>query len=67
MVEYQPINELVNQISVDTWDVLRLIKQRRPAMMLSELIDYSTRASQQPQRQEPRSPANEPDNRGART
>jgi hypothetical protein len=67
MVDYQPINELVKQIPVDTWDVLRLIKQRRPAMMLSELIDYRTRASQQPQCQEPRSPTNEPDNPGVST
>ena len=39
MINYQPIAALVNQISVDTWDVLRQIKDRRPAMMLSELID----------------------------
>jgi hypothetical protein len=30
MVNYQPIAALVNQISVDTWDVLRQIKDRRP-------------------------------------
>ena len=64
MVDYQTIAELVNQISVDTWDVLRQITQRRPAMMLSELIDCKTRASQQPERQEPRSPTNEPINPG---
>jgi hypothetical protein len=46
MVNYQPIAALVTQISVDTWDVLRQIKERRPAMMLSELIDCRTRASQ---------------------
>jgi hypothetical protein len=34
MVNYQTIAALVNQIPVDTWDVLREIKQRRPAMML---------------------------------
>jgi hypothetical protein len=28
MVNYQPITALVNQISVDTWDVLRQIKER---------------------------------------
>jgi hypothetical protein len=60
MIDYQTIAELVNQISVDTWDVLRQIARRRPAMMLSELIDCKTRASQQPERQEPRSPTNEP-------
>jgi hypothetical protein len=64
MVDYQTIAELVNQISVDTWHVLREITQRRPAMMLSELIDRKTRASQQAERQEPRSPTNEPINPG---
>jgi hypothetical protein len=39
MVNYQTIAALVNQIPADTWDVLREIKERRPAMMLSELID----------------------------
>ena len=34
MVNYQSIAALVAQISVDTWDVLRQIKERRPAMML---------------------------------
>jgi hypothetical protein len=37
MVNYQTIAALVNQIPSDTWDVLREIKERRPAMMLSEL------------------------------
>ena len=45
-MNYQTIAELVSQIPVDTWNVLREIKQRRPAMMLSELIDYSKRVSQ---------------------
>ena len=45
MVDYQAIAELVSQIPVDTWNLLREIKQRRPAMMLSELIDYSKRAA----------------------
>ena len=39
MVDYQTIAELVRQIPVDTWNLLREIKQRRPAMMLSELIE----------------------------
>jgi hypothetical protein len=52
MVNYQPIEVLINQISGETWDLLRQIKERRPAMMLSELIDCRTRASRQPQRSE---------------
>ena len=48
MVDYQAIAELVSQIPVDAWKVLQEIKQRRPAMMLSELIDYSKRAAQTP-------------------
>jgi len=60
MVNYQPIAALVNQISVDTWDVLRQIKERRPAIMHSELIDCMTRASQQPDRSELRPSAHEP-------
>jgi hypothetical protein len=60
MVNYQPIAALVNQISVDTWDVLRQIKERRPAMMLSELIDCMTRPPQRPERSELRPSAHEP-------
>jgi len=60
MVNYQPIAALVNQISVDTWDVLRQIKERRPAMMLSELIDCGTQPSQRPERPELRPSAHEP-------
>jgi len=60
MVNYQPIAALVNQISVDTWDILRQIKERRPAMMLSELIDCMTRASQRPERSELQPSAHEP-------
>jgi len=52
MVNYQPIAALVNQISVDTWDVLRQINERRPAIMLSELIDCTRRAPQRPERSE---------------
>jgi len=59
MVDYQTIAELVSQIPVDTWNLLREIKQRRPAMMLSELIDYSKRVSQAPQSPELGSPTNE--------
>jgi len=39
MIDYQTISALINQIPADTWEVLREIKERRPAMMLSELID----------------------------
>jgi hypothetical protein len=60
MGNYQPIAALVNQISMDTWDVLRQITERRPAMMLSELIDCRTRASQRLERSELRSSAHEP-------
>lgn len=64
MVDYQAIAELVSQIPVDTWNLLKEIKQRRPAMMLSELIDYSKRVPQAPQRPELGSPNNEPINPG---
>ena len=60
MADYQTIAELVSQIPVDTWNLLQEIKQRRPAMMLSELIDYSKRMSLAPQRPELGSPINEP-------
>ena len=60
MVDYQTIAELVNQIPVDTWNVLREIKQRRPAIMLSELIDYSKQVLQTPRRPELVSPTNGP-------
>jgi hypothetical protein len=56
MVVYQTIAALVNQIPVDTWDVLREIKERRPAIMLSELINCRTQASQPSERPEPESP-----------
>ena len=46
MVNYQTITALVNQIPAGTWDVLREIKERRPAMMLSELIGCRRRALQ---------------------
>jgi hypothetical protein len=64
MVDRQTIAELVSRIPVDIWDILREIKQRRPAMMLSELIDYSKRASQTLQRAELPSPTNKPINPG---
>jgi hypothetical protein len=56
MVVYQTIAALVNQISVDTWELLREIKERRPAIMLSELINCRTQASQPSERSEPESP-----------
>jgi hypothetical protein len=39
MINYQEIAALVNQIPTYTWEILSEIKERRPAMMLSELID----------------------------
>jgi len=60
MVNYEPIAALVNQISVDTWDVLRQINERRPAMMLSELIACRPQASQRPERSELPPSAHEP-------
>ena len=59
MVNYERIAALVNQIPVDTWDVLRKIKERRPAIMLSELIDCRRRELQQLEPPEQRSPTNE--------
>ena len=64
MVDSQTIAELVSQIPMDTWNLLREIKQRRPAMMLSELIDHSKRVSQTPQRPERGPLTNEPFNPG---
>ena len=55
MVNYRTIMELVNQIPAGTWDVLREIKDRRPAMMLSELIECRRRALQEQVPPEPRS------------
>ena len=52
MVDYQPIAELVNQIPADTWEVLREIQKRRPAMMLDELLDKRKRAPELPQSRE---------------
>ena len=43
-----------------TWIVLRQIKERRPAMMLSELIDCRTGALQRTERAELRPSAHEP-------
>ena len=60
MLNYKTIATLVNQIPADTWDVLRQIKERRPAMMLSELIDCRRRALQEAGPPEPQSPTVEP-------
>jgi hypothetical protein len=53
MVNYQTITTLLNQIPADTWEVLREIKERRPAMMISELIDCRGRALKQQDPPEP--------------
>ena len=55
MVNYRTVAALVNQIPAGTWDVLREIKERRPAMMLSELIDCRRHALQQQEPPELRS------------
>jgi hypothetical protein len=55
MVNYQTITALVNQIPAGTWDVLGEIKERRPAMMLSELIECRRRALHEQGPSEPRS------------
>jgi hypothetical protein len=55
MVNYQTITALVNQIPAGAWDVLREIKERRPAMMLSELIECRRRTLQEQVPSEPRS------------
>jgi hypothetical protein len=54
VVNNQAIAALVDSIPADTWEVLREIKQRRPAIMLSELIDFRKRAPQQPEPSENR-------------
>ena len=60
MVNYQTISALVDQIPSDTWDVLREIRERRPAMMLLELIDCRRRALKKQERPEPRSQTTNP-------
>ena len=55
MVNYQTITALVNQIPAGIWDVLREIKERRPAMMLSELIECRKLALREQEPPEPRS------------
>jgi hypothetical protein len=60
MVNYETISALINQIPADTWDVLREIKERRPAMLLLELIDCRRRALQTLEPSEPRSQATNP-------
>ena len=50
MVNYKTISALVDQIPAEIWEVLQEIKERRPAMMLLELIDCRRRALQ---KQEP--------------
>ena len=53
MVNYQTITTRLNQIPADTWEVLGEIKERRPAMMISELIDCRGRALKQQEPPEP--------------
>ena len=60
VVDYQPISALINQIPLDAWDVLQQIKERRPAMMLSELIAYRARSPERSQPLGQRYPIAEP-------
>ena len=60
MADYQAITALVDQIPAGTWEVLREIRQRRPAIMLSELIDCSRHAPKQPKHWEIQLPTAEP-------
>ena len=60
MVNYETIAALVDQIPVDTWDVLQEIKERRPGMMLSELINCRRGALLQKAPPEAPSPTNDP-------
>jgi hypothetical protein len=59
MVYYEAISALVNRIPLDTWDVLREIKERRPGMMLSELIDAEDKRLKKSERLELLSPTAE--------
>ena len=59
MVSSEAISALVNRIPLDTWDVLREIKERRPGMMLSELIDCRSQALKKSERLELPSLTNE--------
>ena len=59
MVYYEAISALVNRIPLDTWDVLREIKERRPGMMLSELIDAEDKRLKKSKRLELLSPTAE--------
>jgi hypothetical protein len=59
MVYYEAISTLVNRIPLDTWDVLGEIKERRPGMMLSELIDCRRQALKKSERLEPPLQTNE--------
>ena len=59
MVYYEAISTFVNRIPLETWDVLREIKERLPGMMLSELIDCRRQALKKSERLEPTSPTNE--------
>ena len=60
MVNYQTISALINQIPADTWDVLQEIKERHPAMMLLELINYRRRVLQKQEPPESRSQTTNP-------
>jgi hypothetical protein len=57
MVEYAPIGDLVRSISDSAWDTLAEIHQKRPGIMLGELLAVADRkrARQPEPAREPRS------------
>jgi len=66
MIEYTPIDDLVKEISPDVRHVLRTILERRPPIMLRELVDqFSLTEHRRPFRGATRL-ANHPDNPGVR-
>ncbi len=65
MVMYAPIGDLVKQIPAEAWTSLAEIYRRRKPIMLGELLAEHKRASP-PERRQPRSLANHPDNPGVR-
>jgi hypothetical protein len=55
MIDYEPIGDLIRQIPADTWDVLKEIHERRPALMLGELLAERKKIEPRPERRERRS------------
>ena len=59
MVEFAPIGDLVKQIPAGAWTSLAEIYQRRPAIMLGELLQVAVR-KREPERRAGRSLQNHP-------